>query len=130
MISDNLNWYDYGSYKYMTAPYLNVNITNEGESKHSIVNEKLSQRCSTNENKSKRSIINEPFSRNASADKNELCSTKNDEPECANRKQKDVKNEVTCDVTNHLNVSNVFEFGRNNPDVLSERACMATEDNE
>ena len=33
-------------------------------------------------------------------------------------------------MTNYLNVSNVFECGRNNPDVSCERAFMATEDNE
>ena len=47
-----------------------------------------------------------------------------------NEKQKDAKNEVACDVTNYFNVSNVFECGRNNPDVLCERSCTATEDNE
>ena len=58
------------------------------------------------------------------------CSTKEDESECADKKQKDVKNEVARDVTNYFNVYNVFECGRNNPDVSCERACMATEDNE
>ena len=43
MISDNLNWYDHGSYTKMTAPYSNVNVTNENKSKRSIVNETLSQ---------------------------------------------------------------------------------------
>ena len=33
-------------------------------------------------------------------------------------------------MTNNFNVSNVFECGRNNPDVSCERAGMATEDNE
>ena len=33
-------------------------------------------------------------------------------------------------MTKYCNVSNVFECGRNNPDVSCERACMATEDNE
>ena len=33
-------------------------------------------------------------------------------------------------MTNYFNVSNVFECGRNNPDVSCERVCMATEDNE
>ena len=47
-----------------------------------------------------------------------------------NKKQKDAKNEVVCNVTNYLNVSNVFECGGNSPDVSCERACMATEDNE
>ena len=61
---------------------------------------------------------------------NELCFTKEDESECANEKQKDAKNEVAYDVTNYLNVSNVFECGRNNPDVSCERACMANVDNE
>ena len=31
MRSDNLNWYDHGGYTEMTALYLNVNVTNEGE---------------------------------------------------------------------------------------------------
>ena len=48
MISDNLNWYNHGGYTEMTAPSSNVNITIKGESKRSIVNEKLSQSCSTN----------------------------------------------------------------------------------
>ena len=33
-------------------------------------------------------------------------------------------------MTNYYNVSNIFECGRNNPDVSYERACMATEGNE
>ena len=51
----------------MTALYLNGNVTNESESKHSIVNEKLLQSGSMNENKSKRSIVNEPLSQKCSA---------------------------------------------------------------
>ena len=61
---------------------------------------------------------------------NELCSTKNDESEFVNKKQKDAKNEVACDVTNNLNFSNIYECGRNNPGVSCERACMANLDNE
>ena len=110
MRSDNLNWYDHGGYKEMTAPYSNVNVTNENKSKRSIVNEPLSQKCSEKENK--------------------LCYTKEDESECTNEKQKDANNEVAYDVTNYLNVYNIFECGRNNPDVSCKRACMATEDNE
>ena len=72
----------------MTAPSLDVNVTNNSESKRSIVNEKLSHKCSVKDN--------------------ELCFTKEDESECANEKQKDAKNEVACDVTNYFNVSNVF----------------------
>ena len=130
MRSDKLNWYDHGGYKEITAPFSNVNVTNKSESKCSIVNEKLSQSCSTNEKKSKHSIVNEPLSNKCSANENELFSTKEDKSECANKKQKDANNEVACDVTNHLNVSNAFECGRNNPDMSCERACMATEDNE
>ena len=33
-------------------------------------------------------------------------------------------------MTNYFNVSNVFECGRNNPDVSGERECIATIDNE
>ena len=81
----------------MTAPLSNLVVTSESESKYSIVNENLSQNCS--------------------AKKNELCFTKEYESECANEKQKDAKNEVAYDVTNYLNVYNVWECGRDNPDV-------------
>ena len=63
----------------MTAPYSNVIVTNESESKRSIVNEKLSQSGSTNENKSKRSIVNEPLSQNCFAKEKKLCSMTKDE---------------------------------------------------
>ena len=142
MRSDNLNWYDYGGYIEMTAPYSNVNVTNEGESKHSIENKKLSQGCSTNDNrskhiivsetlsqicytnekKSKRTIVNEPLSQNCSAEDNKLSSTEEDKSECAIKKQKYSKNEVIYDATNYFNVSNVFECGRNNPDASCERS--------
>ena len=150
MRSDTLNWYDHSGYTEMTAPSSDVNVTNEGESKRSIANEKLSQSCSTNENKSKhsivsenlsqscstnknkskRSIVNKSLSQNCSADENELRYTKEDKPECAIKKQKDANNKVACDVTNYFNVSNIFERGRNNPGVSCERVCMATEENE
>ena len=45
----------------MTAPYWNGNVTNESESKRSIVNEKLSQSCSTNENDSKKKYRQQNF---------------------------------------------------------------------
>ena len=150
MRSDNFNWYDRGGYTEMTAPSSNIKVTNEGKSKRSIVNKKLSQSCSTNEkkskhsivsetlsqscstndNKSQRSIVNKTLLQNCSADKKELRSTKAEKSECAIKKQKDAKNEGACDVTNYFNVSNVFECGGNNPDVSCERAYMATEDNE
>ena len=105
MRSDNLNWYDHGGYTKMTAPSSNVDATNENKSKRSIVNKTLSQNCSAKENK--------------------LRSTKEDESEYAIKKQKYVKNEVACDVTNYFNGSNVFECGRKNPDVsYEERAWL------
>ena len=67
MRSDNLNWYDHGGYTEMIALSSNIIVTNEGESKCSIVNEKLLQSCSTNKNKSKHSIVNEPLLQNYSA---------------------------------------------------------------
>ena len=101
----------------MTAPYLNVIVRNDSKSECSILSEKWSQSGSTNKKKSKRSIVNKPLSQKFSAKENELGSTKEDESECANKKQKDANNEVACDVTNYFNVSNVFECGRNNPEV-------------
>ena len=77
--SDNLNWYDHSGYMKMTAPYSNINVTNKGESKCSIVNNFFSQRCSTNKNKSKCSIVNEYLSQKFSIDENELRSTKEHE---------------------------------------------------
>ena len=94
----------------MTAPSSNIVVTNESESKRSIVNEKLSQKYSAKEN--------------------ELCFTKKDESECSNEKQKYANNVVTYDVTNYLNVFNVFECEGDNPDVQCERACMANVDND
>ena len=47
----NLNWYDHGGYTKMTAPYSNVNVTNEDESKCIIVRDILSQNCCTDESK-------------------------------------------------------------------------------
>ena len=128
MRSDTFNWYKHGGYTEITAPFSNVNVTNESESKRSIVNEKLLQSCYTNKYKSKRSIFNKPLLQKRSADENALCSTKEDESEWASKKQKDTKNEVACDATNYFNISNIFECGRNNTDVSYERACMATED--
>ena len=81
MISKSLNWYNHGGYKEMTSPYSNVYVTNKNKSKHSIVKKDLLQKCSAKEK--------------------ELCSTKEDESE-ANKKQKDAKIEVACDVTNYF----------------------------
>ena len=57
-----------------------------------------------------------------------LCSTEIDKSEYTITEQKDEGDEVTYDVPT-FNASNVFEFGRNNPDVSYERAYMATSEN-
>ena len=49
MRSNKLNWYDHVGYTKMTTPCSNINVTNEGKSKLSIVNENLSQKCSAKE---------------------------------------------------------------------------------
>ena len=73
--SDILNWYDYGSYTEMTAPSLNVNATDEDESKRIIVHEGLSENCSTYVSESKRNIVNKKLSQNNSADISEYTIT-------------------------------------------------------
>ena len=92
---------------------MKVNYTDEDESKCIIVHETLSQNCSVNKEKSKRSIVNENLSQNYSVDVDKLCST-----------------EINKSDVPNFNVSDVFECGRNNPDMSYERAYMDTEGNE
>ena len=72
---DNLNWHDHGSYTKMTAPSLNVNVTDEDESKRIILHKSLSENCSTDLSESKRNIVNETLSQNNSADVSEYTIT-------------------------------------------------------
>ena len=60
----------------------------------------------------------------------ELCSTEEGKSKYTITEQKDAENEVTYDVPYNFNVSNVFECGRNNPDMSYKRAYMATEGEE
>ena len=71
MISDNLNWYNHGSYVKMTSLYSKVNVTNEGELKRSIINKTLSDNSYTKDNQSKRIIVQEGLSCNCSTDESE-----------------------------------------------------------
>ena len=71
MRSNTLNWHNYVSYTEMTAPSLNINATDEDESKRIIVHEGLSQSCSTNESESKCNIVNKTLSRKNFADVSE-----------------------------------------------------------
>ena len=72
------------------------------------MHENLLQSFSTNANKSKHSIVNETLSQNCSADEDGLSSTEKDQSECAFKKKEDSKNEVPYDVPNYFNAFNVF----------------------
>ena len=75
MRSDNLNWHDHGGYTEMTAPYLNVNVTDEEESKRIIVHKSISENCYTDVSESKLNIFNKNLSQINSADVSEYTIT-------------------------------------------------------
>ena len=77
---------------------------------------KLYRRIVPQTRPNKKSIVNETLSQNYSAEVEKLCSTEIDKS-----KYTHVPN---------FNVSNVFKYRRNNPDVSYERVYMATEGNE
>ena len=62
----------------------------------------LSQSCSTDEDEPKRIIVNKTLLQSCSTNEDKLCSTEEDKLECAIKKQKYAKNEVTYAVLNHL----------------------------
>ena len=68
MRSDKLNRHDHGSYTEMTTSSLNVNVTDEDESKEIIVNENLLGNNSKDVSESKRNTVSETLSQNNSAD--------------------------------------------------------------
>ena len=109
MISDTLNWHNYGGYTEMNSPSLTV--------------------CSTDEDKSKQSIVNENLSQNYSADVDEICSTEIDISEYTITEQKYAeyeKSSVTKEVPSYFNI---LECGGNcldRLDVTYEQACMTT----
>ena len=119
MISKNLNWHDHGGYTEMTAMSLNVNATDEDESKRIIVHEVLSENCSTNVSESKKNIVNKNLLQNNYADVSEYTFTKLKE-----KKYKEPS--VTEEMTNYFNI---FECGRNLLDKLKityQEVFMAT----
>ena len=116
MRSNTLNWHDYSGYTKMNAPSSNVNSMDEDESKCIIVHKTLSLNCSANKDESKQSIVNETLSQSYYAEVDKLCSAEID------------KSEYTH--VPNINVSKIFECGRNNPDVSYERAYIDTEINE
>ena len=119
MRSDNLNWHYHGGYTEMTALSLNVNSTDEDESKRIIVHKGLSDNFSTDVSKSKRNTVNETLSHNNSKEISEYNNTE--------LKDKDYKEpSVTKEVTSYFDM---FECGRNlldKLDVTYQRAFMST----
>ena len=96
----------------MTAPSLHVCSTDKRELKEFLVDESLSQSCSTDKYKSKGIIVND-------------FSTEEEKSECTINKQKYANKVVTYDVPSY---SNIFECGRmllDRLDVSYERVCMA-----
>ena len=65
---DQLNRHDHGSYAENTAPSLNVNFTDEDESKEIIVHETLSENKSKDVSESECNIVHETLSQNNSKD--------------------------------------------------------------
>ena len=103
----------------MTAPSLNVNVTDEDESKSIIVHEILSGNCYTDLSKSKRNIVNKTLSQNNSANISEYTITELKDKEY---KKPSVDEEMKI-------YFNIFECGRNildRLDVAYQRAFMAT----
>ena len=117
--SDNLNWHDHGGYMEIIVLSLNVNVTDEDESKRIIVQEILSENCSRDVSESKRNIVNENLLQKNSADVSEytimeLKYKENKEPS------------VTKEVKSYFNI---FECGRNLLDILDvtyQQAFMDT----
>ena len=75
MISNNLNFQDYGGYTKMTARSLNVNAKNKDKSKHIIMHKTSSDNCSMDVSKSKHNIVNKPLLQKNPADVSEYTIT-------------------------------------------------------
>ena len=68
MRSDEHNGHVHGSYAEETAPSLNVNVTDEDESKEIIVHETLSENLSMGVSESECNIVHETLSQNNLSD--------------------------------------------------------------
>ena len=68
MRSDEHNWQVHGSYAEETDPSLNVNVTDQDESKEIIVHETLSENLSMDVSESECNIVHENLSQNNSID--------------------------------------------------------------
>ena len=103
----------------MTDPYLNVNATDEDESKRIIVHENLSKNCSMGVSESKCNFVNKMLSQNNSADVSEYTITELKDKEY---KEPSVNKEVKS-------YFNIFECGRillDRLDVTYQQAFMTT----
>ena len=89
----------------------------------------LLRNCPANKDKSKKIIFNETLLQNYSAYMEKISSTEEDKPEYTITQKKVEGNEVTYDAPN-FNVSKIFEYRRNNPDVSYEREYVSTSVNE
>ena len=119
MRSDNLNWHDHGGYVEMTAPSLNVNVTDKDESKRIIVHKILLENFSTDVSKSKHKIVNETLLQKNPEDVSAYTFTELKDKEY---KEPSVIKEVEI-------YFNIFECVRNlldRLDVTYQRAFMAT----
>ena len=119
MRSNNLNWRNHGGYTEITALFLNVNATDEDESKRIIVHRGLSDNRYTDVSESKRNIVNKIESQNNSADVSDYT--------IKELKGKEYREpSETKVVTSYFKI---FECGRNlldRLDVMYQRAFMAT----
>ena len=68
MRSDQLNRHNHGSYAEKNAPSMNINITDEDESKEIIVHKILFENKSKDVSESEHNIVNKTLSQNNSAD--------------------------------------------------------------
>ena len=118
MRSNNLIWHNHGGYTEITAPSLNVNATDEDESKRIIMHEGLSDNCSTDVSESKQNIVNKTLLQNNSMNVSEYTIT---ELKKGYKEPSDTK-----EVTSYFKI---IECGRNILDrhaVTYQRVFMAT----
>ena len=119
MRSDELNQHVHGSYAEKTALSLNVNVTDEDESKEIIVHEIFSENQSKDVSKPECNIFHKTLSQNNSADVPDNVIT-----ELKDNEHKEPS--VTVKVTSYFNI---FKCGRNlldKLDITYQRAFMVS----
>ena len=119
MRSDQFNWNNHGSYAEQTAPSSNINVTDEDESKETIVHETLLQNQSKDVSESECNIVHKTLSQN------------NYEyvPDNVITELKDYEHKEPSATEKVTSYFNIFECVRNlldQLDVTYQRAFMAT----